>query len=264
MTHIALIGGGNMGYALALGIKKARPDDVLSVADPIPAQRKRFHVQGVHTTPSNIEAVRDAEIVILAVKPQIVDTVTAELRPVLQTQLIVSIVAGVPLTKLNRQLGKSTPIVRCMPNTPALIGKGITGMKANAYVSTTQRDLAALILSVCGEVLWLESDDDLDKVTALSGSGPAYFFYVIESLVAAGEAMGLSRDAAMKLVTQTAVGASAMTAQDGSDPRQLRANVTSPGGTTEAALNHLIAAQVDTEFIAAVNAAYRRAQELAA
>lgn len=263
MTRIAFIGGGNMGFALAAGVKKALPDHQIKVADPISSQRDRFESAGIETTPSNTEAVKDADVVILAVKPQTIDAVATELRPIIENQLVISIAAGTPLSKLNALLGEHLAIVRCMPNTPALVGEGITGMLANANVTAAQRSRAESILSVCGLVVWFESDDDLDKVTALSGSGPAYFFYLIESLVAAGESMGLSRDAALQLVVQTAVGASAMVAQDGNDPSQLRENVTSPGGTTEAALNHLVQQQVDQEFVAAVTAAYRRAQELA-
>lgn len=263
MTRIAFIGGGNMGFALAAGVKKALPDPQIKVADPISSQRERFESAGIETTPSNTEAVKDADVVILAVKPQTIDAVATELRPIIENQLVISIAAGTPLSKLNALIGERLAIVRCMPNTPALVGEGITGMLANANVTAAQRSLAESILSVCGLVVWFESDDDLDKVTALSGSGPAYFFYLIESLVAAGESMGLSRDAALQLVVQTAVGASAMVAQDGNDPSQLRENVTSPGGTTEAALNHLAQQQVDQEFVAAVTAAYRRAQELA-
>ncbi len=263
MTRIAFIGGGNMGFALAAGVKKALPDHQIKVADPIPSQRERFESAGIETTPSNTDAVKDADVVILAVKPQTIEAVTTELHPIIKDQLLISIAAGTPLLKLNGLLGEQLAIVRCMPNTPALVGEGITGMLANANVTAAQRSLAESILSVCGLVVWFDSDDDLDKVTALSGSGPAYFFYLIESLVAAGESMGLSRNAALQLVVQTAVGASAMAAQDGTDPSQLRENVTSPGGTTEAALDHLAQQQVDQEFVAAVTAAYRRAQELA-
>lgn len=263
MTRIAFIGGGNMGFALAAGVKKSLPDHQLKVADPIASQRERFKVEGIATTPSNSEAIQGAEVVVLAVKPQSIDAVAMELHPVINNQLIISIAAGTPLAKLNELFGNQLAVIRCMPNTPALVGEGITGMLANTNVTAAQRLLAESILGVCGLVVWFESDDDLDKVTALSGSGPAYFFYLIESLVAAGESMGLSRDAALQLVVQTAVGASAMVSQDGNDPSQLRENVTSPGGTTEAALNHLAQQHVDEEFVAAVTAAYDRARELA-
>lgn len=263
MTRLAFIGGGNMGYALAAGVKNAHPNHQIKVADPVESQLERFKSDDIATTSSNVEAMQDADIVILAVKPQTIEAVATELSPIMNDQLVISIAAGTPLAKLNGLFGEELAIVRCMPNTPALVGEGITGMLANANVTPDQRSVAESILGVCGSVVWFESDDDLDKVTALSGSGPAYFFYLIESLVAAGKSMGLSHDAALQLVVQTAVGASAMVAQDGNDPSQLRRNVTSPGGTTEAALNHLTEQQVDQEFVAAVTAAYHRAQELA-
>lgn len=263
MIRIAFIGGGNMGFALAKGVKNALPDYQIIVADPIADQREKFKSDGIATTASNAYAVKDADVVILAVKPQIIETVAIELHPIISDQLVISIAAGAPLLTLNKLLGGQLAIVRCMPNTPALVGEGITGMLANSSVSAEQRALAESILSVCGLVVWFESDDDLDKVTALSGSGPAYFFYLIEALVAAGESMGLTREAALQLVIQTAVGASVMVSQDGNDPTQLRKNVTSPGGTTEAALNHLTEQKIDQEFVAAVAAAYHRAQELA-
>ena len=263
MTRIAFIGGGNMGFALAVGVKKALPDHQLKVADPITSQRERFDAEGIASTSSNTLAVQDADVVVLAVKPQSIDSVAQELHAIIDNRLVISIAAGTPMQKLSELLGEHLAIVRCMPNTPALVGEGITGMLANANVSPEQRSLAESILHVCGKVIWFESDDDLDKVTALSGSGPAYFFYLIESLVTAGESMGLSHEAALRLVVQTAVGASAMVSQDGTNPSQLRENVTSPGGTTEAALKHLSHQRVDQEFVTAVTAAYRRAQELA-
>ena len=252
-----------MGFALAVGVKKALPDHQLKVADPIAGQRQRFDSEGITTTSSNAQAVQDADVVVLAVKPQSIEIVAEEIRSSIDDQLFISIAAGTPLQKLSDLFGKHLAIVRCMPNTPALVGEGITGMLANLNVSRAQRALAEKILNVCGAVVWFESDDDLDKVTALSGSGPAYFFYLIESLVRAGQSMGLSYDAALHLVVQTAIGAGAMVSQEDADPTQLRKNVTSPGGTTEAALNHLTQQRVDQEIVAAVNAAYRRAQELA-
>ena len=263
MTAIAIIGGGNMGYAMAVGMKKRRPNFDLVVADPIKEQRDQLEAEGITTMASNQESIRDADVVVLAVKPQIIEAVATELASAIGQQLVVSIAAGTPLEKLNAYLGSEAAIVRCMPNTPALIGEGITGMLANSNVSSAQKELAESILSVCGDTAWFETDDDLDKVTALSGSGPAYFFYVIEALVTAGESMGLARETAKQLAVQTAVGASTMALQGDSDPSQLRENVTSPGGTTEAALNHLAQQGADSAFIAAVDAAYRRAKELA-
>lgn len=252
-----------MGFALAAGLQRERPDLKLLVADPIEAQRERFDEIGIDTTASNRTAVQFGDIVVFAVKPQIIEMVATELRSVLGNSLVISIAAGTPASKLQGWLGENTPIVRCMPNTPALIGKGITGLIANEHVSETQRQLAESILAVCGQTLWFKSDDDLDKVTALSGSGPAYFFYLIDALVSAGTALNLDRGTALQLVLRTAEGASTMALDPASDPTELRQNVTSPGGTTEAALNQLAAANVDESFAKAVQAAYDRARELA-
>ena len=139
MTHIALIGGGNMGFALAVGVTKALPDHHLKVADPIASQRERFDAEGIATSSSNTDAVQDADVVVLAVKPQSIEIVTEELRPIIDDQLVISIAAGTPLQKLSDLLGEQLAIVRCMPNTPALVGEGITGMLANANVSNEQR-----------------------------------------------------------------------------------------------------------------------------
>lgn len=263
MSRIAFIGGGNMGYALAIGLKRARPQDVIVVADPVAGQRERFAAAQIETTAVNEDATRDADVVVFAVKPQIIEAVATGLCAALDQKLVISIAAGTPLTRLNEWLGATAAIVRCMPNTPALIGEGITGMLANDQVTPAQRVLAETVLGVCGAVIWFNSDDELDKVTALSGSGPAYFFYLIEALVAAGETLGLSRETALQLVTQTAVGASVMAKQPSSDPTKLRESVTSPGGTTEAALKRIVQDGVDATFVNAVEAAYRRARELA-
>ena len=262
MTQIAFIGGGNMGFALAVGVRQARPEDTIVVADPIAAQRERFTVQGIATTAVNVEATEHADVVVFAVKPQIAEEVVKALRPTLDGKLVISIIAGTPLAKLNAWLGSKAAVIRCMPNTPALINLGITGMLSNDVATPQHRELAEAILAVCGIVVWFDSDDDLDKVTALSGSGPAYFFYVIEALVAAGENLGLARDTAMQLVSQTAVGAAAMASQSSGDPSQLRERVTSPGGTTEAALKCLNSEHVEAAFMAAIESAYRRAKEL--
>ena len=263
MTQIAFIGGGNMGFALASGVKRKLPQHTIKVADPIAAQRARFDAEGMEATSSNTEAAADSEVLVLAVKPQVIEEVATGLRSVISDQLVISIVAGTPLVKLNSLLGENVAIVRCMPNTPALVGEGITGLLANTHTTPSHRELTESILGVCGQYLWFKSDDELDMVTALSGSGPAYFFYLIEALINAGEELGLSREATTQLVVQTAIGASAMAAQSESSPSELRENVTSPGGTTEAAIQRLREHQADKSIVEAVQSAYRRAQELA-
>ena len=263
MKKITFIGGGNMGYALMAGVMSGNLPYELTASDPDLNQRTRCDSLGVTTTENNLEAIKDADVVVLAVKPQIMPIVAEEIAPHYLGQLTVSIAAGTPLTKLEEWFGRTTPIIRCMPNTPALIGEGITGLIANDQVQTEHRDLVQQLITVCGKVVWFKSDDDLDKVTALSGSGPSYFFYLIEALIHAGEALGLSREDAQLLATQTALGSAKMAIEPGSDPGELRRNVTSPGGTTEAALNSLAKENVSESFIVAVKAAYDRAQELA-
>ena len=257
--HIAFVGGGNMAYALATRLAE-RSHDVV-VADPLPEQRSRFRPP-VSTTPDNTVAVQGASTVVLAVKPQVLKSVVAEIAPgIHDDQLVVSIAAGVPMAAIQRWLGAPRALVRCMPNTPALVGAGISGLIANGLVTADQRREAETILRAAGEVVWFATDADLDAVTALSGSGPAYFFAVVEALVAAGTNIGLDPETAKRLVIATAQGAAIMASDD--DPAELRARVTSPGGTTERALSILTERSFPESLDAAVHGAYERARELA-
>ena len=258
---IAFIGGGNMAFALATGILRAARDRSVVVSDPLPEQLARFADTPVRTTPDNTEAVAGASVIVLAVKPQVMEGVARELAGVINPgQLIVSIAAGVTVSALRAWLGSSA-IVRCMPNTPALVGKGVTGLYADAGVSEAQRGEAEELLRAVGDAVWFEQEDELDAVTALSGSGPAYFFAVIEALIEGGVELGLKRDIAHRLVTGTAVGAAAMIGpQD--DPGELRVRVTSPGGTTERALSVLASGGVAHTLRQAVHGAWQRSREL--
>ncbi len=258
--RIAFIGGGNMAYALATRLAAVGSFDVL-VSEPMAEQRARFRAP-VATTADNREAILGASTVVLAVKPQVLEAVLREIAPAVDAgQLIVSIAAGVPLAAIERWLGDRRAVVRCMPNTPALIGAGISGLIANQAVTMEQRRTAQAVLSAAGEVVWFESDSDLDAVTAISGSGPAYFFAVIEALVAAATKLGLSPDTATRLVVATARGAAIMAGEN--DPAELRARVTSPGGTTQRALSILAAQSLPETFDAAVRGAFERSRELA-
>ena len=257
--RIAFIGGGNMAYALATRLAQRSFDVVVS--EPVAAQRARFAAP-VETTPDNTVAIRDASTIVLAVKPQVLQAVVREIAPsVGSDQLIVSIAAGVPIAAIERWLGEDRAVVRSMPNTPALVGAGIAGLIANAAVTVDQRREAESILGAVGEVIWFDSDTDLDAVTALSGSGPAYFFAVIEALAAAGEDLGLDAEVALRLVVATARGAAIMASGD--DPAELRARVTSPGGTTERALSILGERSLPEAMGAAVRGAFERSRELA-
>lgn len=259
-TAVAFVGGGNMAHALATRLAASAAYKV-TVAEPVAGQRARF-APPVATTPDNVAAARNAAAVVLAVKPQVVRAVAEELAGVLRPDaLVVSIAAGVPLAAVERWLGGERSVVRCMPNTPALVGRGIAGLVANAATSAAQRTLAEYLLAAVGEIVWFGSDRELDAVTAVSGSGPAYFFYLIEALAAAGRELGLADAVAARLAAATAGGAAAMAAGD--DATALRERVTSPGGTTARALSILAERSFPESVLAAVRGAYDRSRELA-
>jgi len=264
---IVFIGGGNMGRALlggliADGTSAAR----LAAAEPDTARRHALAEEfGVLTATHGAELVADANVLVLAVKPQVLKSTARSLaghfgaaRP-----LIVSIVAGVTEADIDAWLGGGFPVVRCMPNTPALVRQGISALHANPHVSAAQREQADHILRSVGAVLWVQDEAQLDAVTALSGSGPAYFFAVMEVMEQAGVALGLSTDIARRLTLQTALGSAVLATQSGDAPATLRAQVTSPGGTTQAALEVLQAGGLASLFNEAISAANRRAGELA-
>lgn len=266
-TRIAFIGAGNMagsliGGLIADGWNPAR----IRAADPDAGQRERLAARfGIATTPDNIQAIDDAEIIVLAVKPQAVEAVARELAPAIESKpvLVISIAAGIREQDLRRWLGHGTAIVRSMPNTPALVLSGATALFANTAVSEEQRDAAESILRAVGLTIWIEDEDLMDAVTALSGSGPAYFFLFMEALQDAGRELGLPDETARLLTLQTAFGAAKMALESPDDAAALRRLVTSPGGTTERA----IASFQENNFTAMVSkalaAAAERARELA-
>ncbi len=257
--RIAFVGGGNMALALATRLADAGASAIV-VADPVAAQRARFAAP-IATTASNQDAASGADVVVLAVKPQALEAATRDIATVLgENTLVLSIAAGVPLAAIERWLGGPHPVVRCMPNTPALIGLGITGMFANEHVNAQQRAAAQTVMAAAGEVIWFEREDQLDAVTALSGSGPAYFFQAIEALIAAGRELGLAPEAAKRLVVATAAGAAALARDE--DPSLLRERVTSPGGTTERALFILAEKRFPDALRNAAQGAFTRAREL--
>ena len=217
---------------------------------------------GIAVGADNRAALSGADVVVLAVKPQVLGAVVKAL-PLHTGQLVVSIAAGVPIASLEQWTRPDQPIVRCMPNTPALVGAGITGLYANTAVSAAGRARASTILGAVGATIWVDEEQLLDAVTAVSGSGPAYYFYLMEAMIEAGEALGLPRATAMALTLETAYGAALMARQPGADPAILRANVTSPGGTTERALDILGAADLRGIVQHAINGAALRAGELA-
>jgi len=262
---ISFIGGGNMARALTSGLlRNNHPSDRLCVSDPNVEAREFFAAQGVCVLSDNMQAVQHADIIVLAVKPQALAAVAHDLSPHLRPeQLIISIAAGVRIDTLRRWLGGHSRIVRAMPNTPALVQAGATGLYAQSEVNTDERALAESLLRAVGVCVWLESEDLLDSVTALSGSGPAYAFLVMEAMQAAGEKLGLDAATARLLTLETIYGAARLALESNEEPRVLRARVTSKGGTTERGIAALEHAGLMSAFEHALEAARNRASELA-
>jgi pyrroline-5-carboxylate reductase len=263
---IAFIGGGNMARALIGGLTaRGRPAKSIVVADPIDAQLDALQAAyDVRATRDNLEAVRGASIVVLAVKPQELRAVVTSMQEVLLANrpLLISVAAGVRTSAIQRWAG-GVPVVRCMPNRPALQGCGITALYATPDVAANGRLEAEQLLASVGTTLWVTRESDMDVVTAVSGSGPAYFFLLIELLEEAGIELGLSPEISRKLATETAFGSGAMAREAKEAAAVLREQVTSKGGTTEAALRHLDANGVRRLFVEAVTAAARRSAQLA-
>jgi pyrroline-5-carboxylate reductase len=265
---LAFIGGGNMARSLIGGLVASDwPQDKLRIADPDSMQRERLLKQysGVHVDADNETIANEANIILLAVKPQVLRCVARGLMPLVQSRrpLIISIAAGVRASDLERWLGGKVAIVRCMPNTPALIRTAATGMFANSRVTLDQRIVADTILGAVGLTVWLEDETLLDAVTALSGSGPAYFLLVMEIMERAGVQLGLASESARRLTLQTALGTAKLALQSCEDIASLRARVTSRGGTTERAITELERGELRGHFERAVIAAAERARELA-
>lgn len=262
---LAFIGGGNMARSLVGGLiaRGAAPHRII-VADPAASQRATLEETfGVRVTPDNEAAVRDADVIVLAVKPQDLREVAERLAPALTRRpLVISIAAGIMSRDLQRWLG-GLPVVRAMPNRPALQNCGVTGLYAPAAVDAGARRLAADILGAVGVTVWVDEESQMDAVTAVSGSGPAYFFLLIEMLEEAGIGLGLDPAVARTLAVETAHGAGCMARQSPDTPAMLRQQVTSKGGTTEAALLYLESHDVRAIFTAAVAAAARRSAEMA-
>jgi|SRR6056297_247559 len=265
-THtIAMIGAGNMARALMGGlIARGHPRDRLVAADPDDATRNAIERDyGVVTRSTNAEAVAGADVVVLAVKPQVIDQVTASIATALEDAcVVVSVAAGIPVSRLRSALGAERALVRVMPNTPALHGAGATGLYAAPGCTETQRDAARHLFQAVGSVFEIEDEALMDVVTAVSGSGPAYFFALAEALADAAHAAGLDRETAEGLAAQTAAGAGTMLAAGDIPASELRRRVTSPGGTTAAALNMLEQKDFDGMVKAAVDAAVRRGRDL--
>ena len=266
-SNIGFIGGGNMATSLIGGlVANGTPPGAIRVSDPdtpkLDELTRRF---AVHTGADNGDVASRCGTVVLAVKPQIMRTVVRDLAPVLgeHAPLLVSIAAGVREADINRWAGGGMAIVRTMPNTPALVGCGATALCANPKVTADQRDRADAILKAVGITIWVDDEARLDAVTALSGSGPAYYFLLMEIMQATGEAMGLDADAARRLTLQTALGAARIANESGEPPAVLRERVTSPGGTTERALVTMREGGIDKVVADGIRGARQRSIELA-
>ena len=237
--NITFIGAGNMAKSLIGGlIAKGFNPSQITAADPFEASRTSIATLGIHVTSDNLSAIAAANVVVLAVKPQMMEEVLAPLKDQLATNqpLIISIAAGIDLRSLEAWTNSSMPIVRCMPNTPALLQQGATGLYANAHTTTSQKASAEQLLEAAGMTCWVATEELLDAVTAVSGSGPAYFFLFIEAMIDEGVKLGLDHQTASELAIKTCAGAAAMAANSSEPVAALRQQVCSPGGTTERAV----------------------------
>ncbi|EOR05239.1 pyrroline-5-carboxylate reductase [Acinetobacter genomosp. 15BJ] len=262
--NICFIGGGNMAQALIGGLlSRGLPTTRITVSDPVEQIRHILEEKNIQTTTDNVDAIKNADVVVLAVKPQVLATVLQPLKGLLSDKLVISIIAGAEIQTISDLIGGSQRIVRVMPNTPALVQTGAHGIYASEAVGAQDRELTSQILAATGLTIWVESEAQIDAVTAVSGSGPAYFFYLMESMIRAGKNLGLDEKVATALTLQTALGAAQMAITSSNSPAELRKNVTSPNGTTQAALEVFDRAQISQNIQAALAAAQKRSQELA-
>jgi len=262
MTNIAFLGAGNIAYAIAGGlVETGYPASNIVAADPVPSQLEKFAEKGIGTATSNLAAADSADVVMLCVKPDTVKEVGEVLADDSQGKLLISVAAGITTDSIAKWY-QNDSIVRCMPNTPSLIKRGMTGLYARPGVTTAQKELTDQIMGAVGKTAWFDAEADLDAVTAISGSGPAYFFYVMEVMEAAALKFGLDPEVTRELILQTALGASEMALNSEHSLTQLRTNVTSKGGTTAAALDQLEQANIGEAFDKALVAARDRSIEM--
>ena len=263
---LVLVGAGNMGGAMLSGwVAGGLRREAITVIDPNPANsiKNLLDSSGIRHVVAPSEAIK-AKILVLAVKPQVMYAVLETVRPMVdENTLVISVAAGKTLAYFEERLGH-VPTVRTIPNTPAMIGRGMIGAYANERVDETGRATADALLAAVGDVEWVEKEADIDAVTAVSGSGPAYVFHMVEVMAEAGRKLGLDADLAMRLARGTVIGAGALLDRSSDDAGALRKNVTSPGGTTAAALEHLMAEDgIQPVFDRALDAACKRSRELA-
>ena len=262
---IGFIGAGNMAYALIKGlINNGYGAENIKISDLDETQLSNRNSElGVTTFTDNTALIAECDVVILAVKPQVMGSVCKDLQGAIKSNhLFISIAAGIKASDICRWLGGDYALVRTMPNTPALVQQGATGLFANDLVSEDHKAVVTSVLSAIGDCFWVAEEKLIDAITAISGSGPAYFFLMMQSMTQAGMALGLDEKTASALSVKTALGASVMAANSDDDPKQLRANVTSPNGTTQAAIEAFQDQNFEGIVANATRAAYDRAHEL--
>ncbi|MGP5212494.1 MULTISPECIES: pyrroline-5-carboxylate reductase [Psychrobacter] len=263
---ISFIGGGNMAQALISGLVSCgvKPS-LITVADPSSEAREQLAAKGLNTVDPTADAkaaVIDADIVVLAVKPQVMKAVVSSFADVLDKQLVISVAAGLSTELLSDMLGGYDNIVRAMPNTPAMIQMGATGLYGTDNISAEQKQLATAVMEASGLVMWVDNEEHMHAVTAVSGSAPAYMFYFIESMVDGAVALGLDKEQASALAMQTMLGAAKMAMNSEDAPAELRRKVTSPNGTTQAAVESMQANDIGGQIVEAMQACYDRSQAL--
>ncbi len=260
---VGFIGGGNMARSIIGGLTASSSIAIQVFDQSTDTLNNLVSDFGITVATSNQQLVEQCDVVVLAVKPQVMQSVLSELDASQTQAIFLSIAAGLKINSLAKWLDNDVAIIRAMPNTPALVQCGASGLYANKHVSTQQKEYANIIMQATGIALWVDSEDLLDSVTALSGSGPAYFFLVMEAMQAAAEKLGLNTETAKQLTLQTALGAATLASQSSDSPATLRRRVTSPGGTTEQAINTLVDNQLIEIFGKAMQAAYDRSKQLA-
>jgi pyrroline-5-carboxylate reductase len=263
MQRIAIIGGGRIGEALLSGLLSSGWSDIVVTSRREERVQELGERYGVDATASNVDAVRGAGVVVIAVKPQDIDALLADIGPVLTPeQTVLSVAAAIPTARIERQIADGVPVVRAMPNAPSTVHEGMAGIAPGAHAGDDQLALADDVLSHLGRVVRVP-EAAMDAVTAVSGSGPAYFALLAEAMIEAGILLGLSREISTTLVVQTMLGTAKQLRDEGMHPVELRESVTSPGGTTIAAIRELEQAGVRAAFLNAIQAAMTRARELA-
>ena len=261
--RIAILGAGKIGEALLAGLRSSDWADLVASTR---REERAFELRerhGVETTTANAEAIRGADVVVLAVKPQDIEALLGEVGHLLTPeQTVISIAAAIPTARVERHLGSDVPVVRAMPNTPATVHEGVAGMCAGRHAGREHLDRAGTVLRAVGDVVEVP-EEQMDAITAVSGSGPAYYALLAEAMIEAGILLGLSREISTRLVVQTMLGTAKLLRDERIHPVELRESVTSPGGTTIRAIRELEQAGVRAAFLNAINAAMERSKELA-